>query len=198
VIGGVAWLTVQALKSTQPSPTLTIGGDSAPPAVVAAATPQPQDTSKSETERFFIRLPDDPTQRAAVYDSLWQARSPMLAALVDEVQASTEETGVKRAVTAWKAGELTPLEQDLLHSALVQLALREEAGAKVDVDGQLLRNPCRGASCTALMDFWKTKGADVGLSEPPADASKNTRAMHLAESVLVLKVLEERALGTGE
>jgi hypothetical protein len=110
--------------------------------------------------------------------------------LFAQVESATQDDAVKEALAAWRAGSLTALQRDLLHSALVQFSLREEMGAKLDVDGQLLRNPCRGASCSALLNFWETRGQGYGLPPVPDDAPRNTEALKTAESVLVLRRLE--------
>jgi hypothetical protein len=213
VVALVAWLGLQAFTGADEPPALTVGGDSMAPVDDAAAAvagpvdplPEPippvegasDSSSAREAEIFFTLLPTAPNQRAAVYDSLWQARSPVLAPLFERVEGATEESTVRRAFAAWRSGSLTPLQRDLLHSALVQYALRQEMGAELALDGQLLRNPCRGASCSALLNFWETRGSRYGLPPVPEDAPRNTTALHTAESVLVLRTLETLHLGGG-
>ena len=204
VVAAVGWLTFNTFSGAGEEPTLTVGGDSALPlggpvgdsdgaredsvpgedSVTAAAEPE-------EADRFFTLLPESANARAAVYDSLWQARSEVFSPLLERVESATEETTVRRALVAWRAGSLTPLQRDLLHSAFVQYALREQTGANLELDGQLLRNPCRGASCSALLNFWETRGQSLGLPPVPDDAPRNTEALRMAESVLVLRTLED-------
>jgi hypothetical protein len=204
VVAAVGWLGVQAFTGSDDPPTLMVGGDSTSPlsGPVAAANgvldTAPKLEAESEvvrdsveTAEFFALLPDSAGQRAAVYDSLWQAHSPIFDPLFARIESSTSETTVKRALGAWHNGSLTALQKDLLHSALVQYALREEMGADIAVDGQLLRNPCRGASCSALLNFWEARGQGFGLPPVPEDAPRNTQALRTAESVLVLKTLED-------
>jgi hypothetical protein len=202
-IAVAGWLAYQAFRGVEEPPTLTVGGDSATPlgGPVAGANgvlqemPMREDEASvedadREADRFFALLPEPAVQRAAVYDSLWQAHSEVLTPLFERVEGATQESTVRRALEAWRAGSLTALQRDLLHSALVQYALREETGAELTVDGQLLRNPCRGASCSALLNFWETRGEAYGLPPVPEDAPRNTNVLRMAENVLVLKTLE--------
>jgi hypothetical protein len=136
-------------------------------------------------------LPESATARAAVYDSLWQARSEVFSPLLEQVEGATEESTVRRAIDAWRDGTASPLQRDLIHSALVQYSLQQQTGAELVLDGQLLRNPCRGASCSALLNFWENRGSAYGLPPVPEDAPRNTGALRMAESVLVLRTLED-------
>jgi hypothetical protein len=211
VVAAVAWLAVQAFRGDAEPPMLTVGGaDTAPPVLQAppadeneigiadvgdAGAAPATGAAERSADRFFTLLPSSATARAAVYDSLWSARSPMFDPLFERVESATRETTVRRALAAWRAGSATPLQRDLLHSALVQYALREEMGAELSVDGQLLRNPCRGASCSALLNFWETRRDDYALPPIPEDAPRNTQALRVAENVLVLRTLEQLHLG---
>ena len=203
VLGAAAFFGIRAYNAEEEPPTLTVGGDSALPlgGPVAAANGvldtalQADDSiaaeeAVQEESRFFTLLPEGAPQRAAVYDSLWQAHSEMFTPLFAEIEGATQEQSVKEALGAWRAGSLTALQRDLLHSVLVQYSLREEMGAELALDGQLLRNPCRGASCNALLNFWETRGEGYGLPPVPEDAPRNTDALRTAESVLVLRRLE--------
>jgi hypothetical protein len=205
-VGAAAYFGTRAFRSEEEPPTLTVGGDSTLPlsgpvaaanGVLDSAAQSPDSNAAQEPEekvdeesRFFTLLPEGAPQRAAVYDSLWQAHSDVFNPLFAQVDSATHDDGVRQALAAWRAGSLSALQRDLLHSALVQYSLREEMGAKIDVDGQLLRNPCRGASCSALLNFWETRGEGYGLPPVPEDAPRNTEALKTAESVLVLRKLE--------
>jgi hypothetical protein len=147
--------------------------------------------ASSRSERFFTELPRAASARAEVYDSLWSARSPLFDPLLERVEDSASQDVVRQALEAWREGTLTPLQSDLLHSALVQYALKSEMGADLTVDGLLLRNPRRGASCTALLNFWETRAGSLGLPPVPEDAPTDLAGLRVAESVLVLKALED-------
>jgi hypothetical protein len=197
VIAAVAWFTVRALSDAPEGPSLTLGGDTTP-AVAEAEVGEPvsgepggQARSEARSETFFAALPNEAGDRAEVYDSIWNARSPLFDPLLERLEGATSEGGVRNALTAWRSGNLTPLQSDLLHSALVQYALEQEIGADLNVDGQLLRNPCRGASCTALLNFWETRASSVGLPPVPEDAPVDVGALRVAENVLVLKALAD-------
>jgi len=192
IVALVAWLAIGAFQTTTETGPVVLGGDTlerratrpdtAPP---AAAAPE------VDAERFFGQLPEAPSQRAQVYDSLWDARSPLFAALFQRVRAATTSTPVTRALAAWEIGPLTPLQADLLHSALVQYALRQEMGTALAIDGQILRNPCRGAACSALLNYWETRGEAQGLPPVPEDAPQNTPTLPMVEAILVLRAMED-------
>jgi hypothetical protein len=202
VVAAVGWLTYQTFNASA-EPTLTVGGDSAPPlegpeagatGAAEVGAPEGRSAARSEPEdpeRFFTLLPESANARAAVYDSLWQAHSAVFSPLLERVEDATEESTLRRALQAWRAGTLTPLQRDLVHSAFVQYSLRAQTGANLALDGQLLRNPCRGASCSALLNFWETRGQSLGLPPVPEDAPRNTAALRMAENVIVLRTLEE-------
>jgi hypothetical protein len=205
MVAAVGWLGVRALRDAPPTPSLTLGGDTSPPAPEltldepVSGEPGGQ-RPESRGERFFTALPSAASARAQVYDSIWRARSPLFEPLLAQLEDATTESGVRSALDAWRSGTLTPLQGDLLHSALVQLALEQEIGADLNVDGQLLRNPCRGASCTALLNFWETRAGSVGLPPVPENAPTDLAALRVAENVLVLKALENasgRAVDAG-
>jgi len=191
VLALVAWLAIGAFQTTENGP-VVLGGDTVQrPATTPDTAPPATLPTPVDAERFFQQLPEDPSQRAAVYDALWDARSPLFAALFQRVRAATTSTPVTRALAAWEVGPLTPLQKDLLHSALVQYALRQEMGATLAIDGQILRNPCRGAACSALLNYWESRGAAQGLPPVPEDAPRNTPTLRMVEAILVLRAMEE-------
>ena len=53
----------------------------------------------------------------------------------------------------------------------------------------MLRNPCRGRSCTALLDLWKSQRQIYGLPAVPADATTDAGALRQAEAAVVLQWL---------
>jgi hypothetical protein len=195
VVAMVGWFGVRALRDEPAAPSLTLGGDTSPATLSQGAEEAAAQVRDRETEqaagRFFLMLPEDASQRAAVYDSLWDARSPLFDPLLVHLERSTSDRGVNDALEAWRGATLTPLQSDLLHSALVQYALTQATGADLTVDGQLLRNPCRGTSCSALLNFWETRRDSLGLPPVPDDAPTDPAALRVAENVLVLGALEE-------
>jgi hypothetical protein len=191
VVALVGWLGIRALRDEPPAPALTLGGDTSPATLSEAAAASEVEEQAQSPSRFFLMLPDDASQRAAVYDSLWDARSSLFEPLLVHLERATSDRAVNDALQAWRAAALTPLQSDLLHSALVQYALTQETGADLTVDGQLLRNPCRGTSCSALLNFWETRKDSLGLPPVPDDAPTDPAALRVAENVLVLGALEE-------
>jgi hypothetical protein len=193
VVAMVGWLGVRALRDEPPTPAITLGGDTSPATLSQGATADAREVEEQSNSpsRFFLMLPEDASQRAAVYDSLWDARSPLFEPLLVHLERATSDRAVNEALEAWRAASLTPLQSDLLHSALVQYALTQETGADLTVDGQLLRNPCRGTSCSALLNFWETRKDSLGLPPVPEDAPTDPAALRVAENVLVLGALEE-------
>ena len=198
VVAGVAWLGFSSFRDGVRPDALTLAGDVAPgqePEGVArdgaeAAREDSVEDAERAVERFFIMLPDDARQKAAVYDSLFRARSPLFRPLLDTVADLTSESRVRQAVGEWGEGSLTPLGEDLLRAAIVQYVLRSEVDGDLALDGQLLRNPCRGEACSALLNLWETRGEEYGLPAVPDDAPLDTDALRMAEGVVVLRRLE--------
>jgi hypothetical protein len=199
-VGGVGWLALQTFQGDREADTLTLAGsdpveEEQMPGIPPAEPLDEVDAGEAEqeeTERFFVTLPADARLRAAVYDSLFSARSPLFDPLLESVAEATEEGAVEESLGAWQAeGPLGPLEEDLLRAAIVQYVLREEVGGELAVDGQLLRNPCRGSSCSALLNLWESRGGDYGLPPVPEDAPRNPDALRVAENVVVLAWLQE-------
>lgn len=203
----VAWLAVQAFQSGPETQALTLGGDRPVAEEKVPGMPRPDETGEEpedpeevaaeDADRFFLTLPEPASQRAAVYDSLWTARSPLFRPLLERVAGATETDEVEEAIGAWE-GTLTPLQDDLLRSALVQYVLREEVDGQLVVDGHLLRNPCRASSCSALLNLWESKREEYGLPAVPEDAPRNPTALRVAENVVVLRWLQESHAGGGE
>ena len=199
-VGVVGWLAFRAFQGDPASDTLTLAGSDPVEEEQLPGIPpaEPLDevdageVEQEETERFFVTLPADARLRAAVYDSLWSARSPLFAPLLENVAEATDEGAVEESLGAWQGeGPLDPLEEDLLRAAIVQYVLREEVGGELVVDGQLLRNPCRGSSCSALLNLWESRGVDYGLPPVPEDAPRNPDALRVVENVVVLAWLQE-------
>lgn len=182
----VGWLAIQGIQrgSAGGGPTATVGPASEP-ALDAA-----EETSPSPGGPL-ARLPDGPAAREAFYDSLWAVRSPLFDPLLATVEEETDEATVERVAEAWREGELDLQQADLLHSAFVQAAIAERTGRPLELDGQLLRNPCRGRSCLALLELWREEGDRYGLPDPPDDAATNTAALRRAEVALVLDHVRE-------
>jgi hypothetical protein len=200
----VGWLAIRGLQrdpapdpaaavveqeAPPPAPELAAG----PPAQPGGATPEP---AAPATESVLATLPAEAAGRTALYDSLWTARSPLFEPLVAAVESESDDRAVERAAAAWRDGSVDVQEGDLLHSAFVQAALNLRAGRQLELDGQLLRNPCRGGSCTALLDLWRSQRERYGLPEVPSDATTNTTALRQAEVALVLDWMKEATLGS--
>lgn len=198
-----AWLVFQEVQGETDGITIAADAPSRPSAAAAADPAEGEDATAAEPEgedapsAFFEGLPDDPEVRAAVYDSLWAARSPLFDPLLQEVEGITDTRSVERSLAAWRSGRMTPLQEDYLHSALVQLVLRHEVDGDLDIDGTLLRNPCRGESCSALLNLWEIGGEDFGLSPVPDDAPRNRSALRATEALLVLREMSQAAAGSG-
>ena len=211
VVAVVAWLAVRAFQGGMEPQVISLGGDEPTPQAAPGEPPaldtlpqeapdeaqgEPEEDAPPAAERFFVMLPAEPNQRAAIYDSLWMARSPLLSPLVERTEELAPDGAVTDATARWRAGaQLTPLQEDILRSALVQTVLRASVDQGLQVDGQLLRNPCRGRSCSALLNLWESRGGSYGLPPVPADAPTNVDAMRRAENVIMLRELERLYLG---
>lgn len=174
---------------------VTVAGDQPGPAAVPSSEAAGDSAEADDPLTFFGRLPDDPAVRAQVYDSLWQARSPLFDPLIRRIDEETDQGRVDMAISAWREGGMAPIQEDLLHTLMVQLALREEVDSNLSLDGTLLRNPCRGDSCSALLNFWEVGSDEYVLPEMPDDAPRNTEALRAVEAALVLGAMRRAAGG---
>jgi hypothetical protein len=152
---------------------------------------QPAPVALAPVDALTRAASADPAARVAIYDSLWTARSSLFDTLLATADAETSERTVKRAIAAWKDGTADAQAGDLIHSTFVQHVLKQEVDPRIELDGQLLRNPCRGRSCTALLSAWQKDGAKYGLDAPPSDASTNVPALRQAEVALVIGWMRE-------
>ncbi|MSR37163.1 MAG: hypothetical protein EXR95_11080, partial [Gemmatimonadetes bacterium] len=166
----MGWLAIRGLGRQSAA---TIAADTAAPAspnpaVVAlepaAAAPEPATPAGP-----LAVLPAEPASRQALYDSLFAARSPVFEQQLAAVGTETSERAVQRAIAAWKDGQVDAQDADLIHSALLQHVLKE-TDPRIEVDGQVLRNPCRGRSCSALLNVWENQQAKYGLGPVPENA----------------------------
>jgi hypothetical protein len=194
----VGWLAIRGLRSRSlpaAQTEMVVEPVAAPPAPVADLPPM--EPAAPVQASPLAALPTDPAARAALYDSLWSARSPLFDPLLAAVESATEDRPVERAIASWREGGVDVQEGDLLHSALVQEALSVRIGRQLDIDGQLLRNPCRGGSCTALLGLWRLERARYGFPEVPADAATNTTALRQVEAALVLDWMKDGGAHAG-
>jgi hypothetical protein len=150
-----------------------------PPTTVAANAPAPA------TEPAPVQ-PLAPAQLASRYDSLLAAHAPALAPLVDRLPTETANVRVNAAVEAWRLGRMTAEQRAHLHTALVQSVLRAEVDSSLLIDGNILRNPCGGRSCTALLDLWRERGAEFGLPAWTTTGAADDATLAVVERVLVL------------
>ena len=125
-----------------------------------------------------------------VHRGFWTNGASDLSSWLAELESANPAGAVQGSLAAWKTGSMTALEKDLLHSALVQYALRDLTGADLPLDGQVLRNPCRGPSCTALLHLWQTRAQEYGLPPVPGNAASEPNALRTVENVVVLRRLQ--------
>jgi hypothetical protein len=192
----IGWLAIRGLqRGSAPGPQPEVAVRETPPAVPLADQPAPAAPVPSApgATSVLVALPADAPGRTALYDSLWAARSPLFAPLLAAVERDSEDRAIGRAVASWRAGSVDMQEGDLLHSALVQQALNLRLGRDLEIDGQLLRNPCRGTSCSALLDLWRAQSERYGFPAMPADAATNTTALRQVEVALVLDWMKDTA-----
>jgi hypothetical protein len=131
----------------------------------------------------------DPARVAARYDSLFGAADRAFLPLLAVVDSATTNAVVHGAVAAWGQRALTPAEKDRLHGALVQLALRDLVDPGLVVDGEILRDPCRGTTCGALLRVWRDRGRELSLPAHHAAATEDGTAVRQAERVLIMSRL---------
>jgi hypothetical protein len=196
VVGLIGWFAIRGLQRESESDEMATGAEGTSPAVVAPAEPAPAPAPVAEQPAAvpaspLETVPTDPTARQTLYDSLFTARSPLFDPLLAQVQGETEERSVQRALGAWREGPLDAQDADLVHSALLQHVLRAEIDPRIEIDGQVLRTPCRGRSCTALLNAWQQRRDQYGLPPVPVNAPTDPRALRQAEAALVLSWLRQ-------
>jgi hypothetical protein len=129
--------------------------------------------------------PPDPARLAARYDSLFANFSPALDGLVRRVEAASRDQTLKTAIAAWRLGQISPELATRLHSAFVQISLRDAVDSTLAVDGGILRNPCSGSSCGAMLRLWRESGARYDLPPFPGEPVDAAR-LAIAERALIM------------
>jgi hypothetical protein len=139
------------------------------------------------------QAPPTPAERAARWDSLVAARSPVLDPLLAQVEAAGPAAPVRAALEAWRGGAaLDAAAARRFHDALVQLTLNDVAGAGLALDGLVTRAPCRGDSCGALLRVWQERGEALGMPAYPADPANDAEALRIAERALLFGRVEDQ------
>lgn len=190
VVALVGWFAIRGLRreSVASAPV----SEPAPSDVVAPAPAMPAaGEAPAESAPPLASLPDDPAARQALYDSLFAARSPLFDPLLATLEAEAGNRDIERALGAWRGNSMDAQFADLIHSALLQHVLRGASDPRIVIDGQVLRNPCRGRSCTALLNVWEQQGDRYRLPPVPAEAATDPRALRQAEAALVLSWIQE-------
>ncbi len=191
-VAAVGWLAFLGLRGGVVAPPLVVsGGGPVAPSSPGGAEEAPERTSTPPGP--LADLPAAPAARRALYDSLAQARSPLFEPLLDSVTATTTHGDVKNAVDAWTSpGEVSAKERDLVEAAMVQWILKREVDQRVELDGELLRNPCRGRSCSALLNLWQMGKDRYNFPPmPDEDATTDTQGLATVQAAVVLHWLQE-------
>lgn len=152
------------------------------------------DPATSEAAERAPSLPEsvEPAALAARYDSLLAAHAPPLGALVDALDGQTPSPDVRTAIAAWRLGRMSETQRERLHAALVQSVLRAEIDSALVIDGDILREPCGGRSCSALLKLWQQRGEAAGLPAWSAGAAADVATLRTVERILVLERAERR------
>jgi hypothetical protein len=156
-----------------------------PPAEQVAAATTAGTTPATAVAPAAAPAPPDPARLAARYDSLFAGFSPALDGLVRRVEAASRDQTVRTAIAAWRLGQISPELAGRLHSAFVQISLRDAIDSTLAVDGGILRDPCSGSSCGALLRLWRESGARYALPPfpgEPVDAAQ----LAIAERALIM------------
>jgi hypothetical protein len=192
----VGWFAIRGLRqeAAEAPPVTTAPASASAPAPVTVEPPRVAQVPAADSSPLAL-LPTDPTARQALYDSLFTARASFFDPLLAQVETETSDRAVQRALTAWKEGPIDAQDADLIHSALLQHVLKAEIDPRIEIDGQVLRTPCRGRSCTALLSAWEQRRDQYGLPAVPANAATDPRALRQAEAALVLGWLRTANVG---
>lgn len=174
-VGLALGLSVFAVYAVRRAP------ESPPTPVAQTEAPAPP-----AAERAATAVRADPAALAARYDSLLLAHAPPLGALVDALDPLTRNPDVRTAIAAWRLGRMSDTQRDRLHAALVQSVLRAEVDSALVIDGDILREPCGGRSCGALLELWRESGEALGLPAWSEGAAADVDAIRMVERILVL------------
>lgn len=190
-LGWLGWRTLRP-TSTVSSPSAASAAAGADPAAGGAAPAADPAAAEDGAAAVLGAVevdtpaPLSPAERAAVYDSLLRAGSPELEPLVTRLAAASTDPEVRAAIAGWRGRTANAAQFGRLHAALVQLVLREEARPGLVLDGAILRDPCRGDTCGALLEVWRVRGDSLGLPPFPAGGVPAAEPLGVAERVLVL------------
>ena len=110
----------------------------------------------------------------------------LLHALVDALDGQSPGADVRTAIAAWRLGRMSDAQRERLHAALVQSVLRAEVDSSLAIDGNILREPCGGSSCGALLELWQERGEALGLPAWSAAAAADPNTIRTVERILVL------------
>lgn len=146
---------------------------------VAGAVPDSSAEAR-QTEADPLPEPANPVRLASRYDSLFAARDPRLGAVLLAIPAS----GRAAALDGWAEGG----NGEVVHDFLVQLALRGLVDATLHVDGAILRGPpCRGDTCGALIEHWRTHRGDPRYPPLGPDPAADAAGLAQVERILILR-----------
>lgn len=194
----IGWFAIRGLQKDSVEKTAAVDttahagpAQGAPAAPAPAVAPSAATGDSAKGAGPLAQLPTDASARQALYDSLFTARSPLFEPLLSTIQSESSDKGVQRALTDWKSGSVDAQDADLIHSAFLQHVLKGEVDPRIEVDGQVLRNPCRGRSCSALLNVWEHQQAKYGLPPVPDNAPTDPRALRQAEAAVVLSWLHD-------
>lgn len=161
------------------------GGDDAPPPGQTAALSPP--TTAAPPRASVDDGPPPVEARVARYDSLLDAHADAFDPLVGRLEQATQNQDVQAIIGAWRQRTTTAAQRERLHTALVQLLLREVRPG-LGIDGFITRSPCGGSSCPALVEAWTRRASELSYDVPPSPSEADLR---VAERLLVLRALED-------
>lgn len=151
-----------------------VGGARGPPVAGADSPAAPAPAPDEAGPR-----PQRPAELAARFDSLFASRDPRLGGVLATVPAPARES----ALDGWTADG----DGDVAHNFLVQIALRALADRTLGVDGAVLRGPCRGETCGALIEHWRAHRDDPRYPPLGPDPAADAAALAQVERIAVLR-----------
>ena len=87
------------------------------------------------------------------------------------------------ALDSWAADGAVEAAYDFL----VQLALRGLADSTLEIDGAILRSPCRGQTCGTLIEHWRAHRGDARYPPLGPDPAADAAALAQVERILILR-----------
>jgi len=135
--------------------------------------------------------PADPAARIREYDDLFGRHSDRFAGLVAAIRRDRPgDEKLEGALQAWEHESRDTTVLNVVHSALVQAALKQNNAAIV-IDGEINRTACTGVACRTIKALWEADQNGFGFL-PAYPAPLKPEDLRSIEKILVMGRLGAR------